>query len=553
MSTNAIRSRAPLLWLLGPLISGYALGEEFKEAPVPLLGAVGWVGAIAALVLIRRGSKSVKTVSIWSALFLVSATFLSWGYYLHRLNPVPVDWTLLPPREAELVLETKRTFRAETRYGQTIGIALIKEAPRILEDLVGQKVYFQLDPLGKGLSPVRSEIFLGRGILSYIGEENDPESFDHYLNRTGTYFELRRGPILEQIEKANWFYRFCESQNKKFEAILRLGSKEENEWQNPFTAMLLGKKSALTSEQRERYLASGTMHFFAISGLHVGAAALAIYYFFLIIRLPRTFSAIAGLVILFFYVQITGGAPSATRAFLMVFFFWGAAALTRKPAPFSALVLSAMAVLLAYPVQIWNSGFQLSYAVVGAILLYGVPLGEKLVQFYRPFGGLPEVSYRLYHRTVLSGSRRLFELFAVSLAASLMSSPFTIQYFHLFTPGAVILNMVLVPLAGLLVAGGIISLFCGLIKLAWLSTFFNHGCWLIIWCLDEIINVFLEIPGIFWRLKYDLPGAGPMAAIIILGVMLVLRAKKTPPSGLAYCLPAIILGLVVVFGTHSLT
>ncbi len=544
---NAIRFRAPLIWLLGALLAGFTLGENFSQSPVLFLVITGTLTAMLALPLTRWNRQ--KAGLLWSILFLTAATLISCGYYIHRQNPPPGDWRMLPPREANLVVKTERIFQKKDRFGRTTGIALIEQAPSIMKDLEGQKAYFQIKSDDTEKAPVKSEVFRLRGIIGYIGGNKESGSFDHYLNKTGTNFELRRGRILERLEEANGFYRFCQAQNDKFEAILRLGSKDENEWQNAYTAILLGKKSALTQTQKERYLASGTMHFFAISGLHVGAAAMVIYYFFLLLRLPRSVSALSGLGILFLYVQITGGSPSAMRAFIMVAVFWASSVLVRKRSPLSALILSALLVLVAEPLQLWNSGFQLSYAVVGAILLYGLPLGKKLTDIFQPFRGLPEISHTWGHWKILKSSQKLAELFAVSLSAGIMSSPLTIQYFQIFTPGAVLLNLILVPLVGLLVAGGFISLFFGLLKMTWLSAYFNHGAWLILWFLDAIIDFFQKAPGFFWPLSYRWHNTGQLTVCVLLGLMLAGHNKKWLPSGLAFCLPPVILGMVIIFST----
>ena len=66
------------------------------------------------------------------------------------------------------------------------------------------------------------------------------------------------------------------------------------------------------------------MHLFAISGLHVGVVALVVGGLFGILPLPRKLKIIAGLGSVFLYVQITGGQPSAMRAFIMVTCLWGA-------------------------------------------------------------------------------------------------------------------------------------------------------------------------------------------------------------------------------------
>ncbi len=544
---DAIRFRAPLLWLLCALLAGFFLDEIFSLGSALFLVIAGGIGAVIALALTY--GKHQKAAFIWSVVFLTTAALISCGYYIHRLNPPPQDWQWLPPREADLIVKTERIFQTNDRFGRATGIVVIKKAPVIMKELEGQKAYFQVKLNDAENSPVKSEIFHLRGIIGFIGENREPGSFDHYLNKTGTYFELRRGFILERLEPANPFYRFCNTQNDKFEAILRLGATDENEWQNAYAAMLLGKKSTLSQMQRGRYLASGTMHFFAISGLHVGAAAMVIYYFFLLLRLPRSASAPLGLAILLLYVQITGGSPSAMRAFLMVAVFWGSSILVRKPAPLSALVLSALLVLAMDPLQLWNSGFQLSYAVVGAILLYGLPLGKKLANIFQPFRGLPEISHTWGHRKILTGSRKLAELFAVSLSTGIMSSPLTIEYFQIFTPGAVFLNLILVPMVGLLVAGGFVSLFFGLLQMTWLSAFFNHGPWLIIWFIDAMIDFFQKTPGFFWPLDYRWHNTGQITVLILLGLMLAGHGKKWRPSGLAFCLPPFILGIILILST----
>jgi len=56
---------------------------------------------------------------------------------------------------------------------------------------------------------------------------------------------------------------------------------------------------------------------------------------------------VLGLGVLFLYVEITGGQPSAIRAFLMVSFLWGSRIIMRRSNPFPALVGSAVFILIA--------------------------------------------------------------------------------------------------------------------------------------------------------------------------------------------------------------
>ena len=59
--------------------------------------------------------------------------------------------------------------------------------------------------------------------------------------------------------------------------------------------MMLGEKNALSTEQKQDFRYSGTMHLFAISGLHVGVVALVVGGLFGILPLPRKLKIIAGL------------------------------------------------------------------------------------------------------------------------------------------------------------------------------------------------------------------------------------------------------------------
>ena len=83
------------------------------------------------------------------------------------------------------------------------------------------------------------------------------------------------------------FFLFCAQQNQKFEQFLRKGSEQNAGFAGITVAMLLGKKSALSHEQKAIFLATGVMHLFAISGLHVGMIALILFQFLSLLRWPR--------------------------------------------------------------------------------------------------------------------------------------------------------------------------------------------------------------------------------------------------------------------------
>ncbi len=236
----------------------------------------------------------------------------------------------------------------------------------------------------------------------------------------------------------------------------------------------------------------------------------------------------------------------------MVAIFWSSQLLFRQATPFAALLASGLFVLIIDPRQLWNAGFQLSYAVVAGILLYGLPLMERINNALILYPGLPSESYRWHQHLIKQCVHKLTGLFAISFSASLISSPLTIYYFNLFTPGAVLLNVILVTIATLVIINGVISLFFGLLQITAVSAFLNHGSWVLIWIVNETINFSVGIPGFFKRIDFDIDILGPLTLCVLLVSLFFCHSKKYINSRIAYWVPPLILLLFIVFGTHPL-
>jgi len=50
--------------------------------------------------------------------------------------------------------------------------------------------------------------------------------------------------------------------------------------------MMLGQKHELSDEQDAQFMQSGTMHLFAINGLHIGVVAMALHALLAVARVP---------------------------------------------------------------------------------------------------------------------------------------------------------------------------------------------------------------------------------------------------------------------------
>ncbi|WP_309382331.1 ComEC/Rec2 family competence protein [Cerasicoccus frondis] len=541
-------AHTPLLYLLLPLIAGYALANYLPHVEL----SNGWLSAtlvaciLATLAAFRAQSKALLIT--WGLLFALTVTLASWRYYTYRI-PAPPDLSAQPNREAEIDIEIKRVFAMRSQELRIAGIGEMVSAPAFAPQLHGQMVYFQCwkdepdAPVGRG------------GFIRLRGKleptPNAPEGFDGYLRQQGCYLKLTQASLREIIKQPSWLNQQFEHINQHWQSTLQIGANTPRTRQlaGIATAMFLGEKTALTTEQKERYIASGTMHLFAVSGLHVGIVAALIALVLNGLRIPRKVQPWLGLILLWGYVQITGAAPSAVRAFIMAFFFWMAYTLLRKPQPLSALAASAVVVLLLDPRQLWSAGFQLSYTVVTGLIVYGAPLQEWLQTRFKPYRLIMPDSQSRWQKLTVWAARLAFGLVAISFAATLYSAPLSVRYFGVLAPGAFLLNVPLVSLAPLAMTASLIAALAGSVGLTAVASFANHASWVFVAGMDALVEGFLQAPDSSMQLSWRWAGGGYSLALLMLAAALLLADQRTPIWARLGVPPTMLL-LGLVFGTE---
>lgn len=481
--------RAPALFLLAGIIPGLLLARMTPVGP--------WIFFTAlALALLACGLATRDKPGIWSLVFTLSAVLGFWAYGSARLPAQPApEWLAMPPREAVLELKIQRVMQAENRFGKSTGIARVVTASETSRLQASSRVFFRFSREDtERLNIMRGVTVEATGVLHPIPTEVAPDSFEAYLQETGIHYQFAQTSQARVTRAASTFKKLCHQTNLKFQDYLRLGAPEAGQFSEIYIAMLLGQKAELTPEQKDRFKMTGTMHLFAISGLHIGVIATVIWQMLLLCRIPSKFTAYFGLPLLYFYVEVTGAAPSAIRAFLMVAFFWASLAVQRQRAPLPALAASAVLVLLIQPLQLWQMGFQLSYLVVISIILYGLPLREKLGPYLRPGQFLPEADWSTYQRARYWFADKLLLLFIISLSAWLASAPLSAGFFGFVAPYAILVNILLVNLAALVISSGAITLTFASLGFAGLASFINHAAWLAISLMDGMVRLNVTLP-----------------------------------------------------------
>lgn len=215
------------------------------------------------------------------------------------------------------------------------------------------------------------------------------------------------------------------------------------------SAMLTGEKEKLDREIREQYQVNGIGHLLAISGLHLSFIGVAGYQGLRKLGLSYLTAGAVGGGILTLYGMMTGMSVSTTRALLMFLLRIGADMSGRVYDRLTALLVSAVVILLPAPRYMYDAGFLLSYGAIAAICLL-LPVLQKLGgQKYRSLPGM--------WKKVVDG------LYA-SIAIQLFLFPVTLYFFFEIPLYGVLLNVLVIPLMSVVLGAGLLgSLFYGVV------------------------------------------------------------------------------------------
>ncbi|MGZ0708245.1 ComEC/Rec2 family competence protein [Coraliomargarita sp. W4R53] len=536
-------TRAPALFLLVGMIAGFCLA---RAAAAPLTFSLLTALSLASLSLFLSRNKN----GLWLFSFITATTLAAWAYGTLRL-PAKPDPALLevPIREAYLHFKVERVMQARNHYGNATGIARIVQANSTSRLEKGAKILVRMKlPDSEAFNSLRGSEIKATGVLTPISPTVDPDSFEGYLKDIGIHYRFDRTSALQLIHPPSRFDQFCQQTNEKFQHYLRLGAPTESKLESIYIAMLLGRKAELDHEQKDRFQMTGTMHFFAISGLHIGVIATVIAQFLILVRVPRKWSPFIGLPLLYLYVEITGASPSAVRAFLMAVFFWASFAFTRQRSPLAALAASAVFVLIFKPDQLWSIGFQLSYTVVLSILLFGLPFYEMASARLAPFRYLPKANWAPSQHIYAWGQDALLLLFAISSSAWLASAPLSAAFFGYLSPGAILLNMLLVNLAALAISTGVISLALASFGLESAAGFINHAAWVSIRGMDLLVTGSTKVPGTIVHCDDFAEWIAYSGLVIYFALLFWLhRARKHRPP-VTWLLPPVVILATLLFG-----
>lgn len=254
--------------------------------------------------------------------------------------------------------------------------------------------------------------------------------------RQGLY-ELRM-EIIERLEK------LC-SDNKGIFSII-------NNKNGIIGAIILGDKTDLDSDIKELYSVSGIAHILAISGLHISFIGMAIYRL-LRRRFRFLFSAAVSIPVVLSFGIMSGFGISTIRAIIMFILKIIGEVLGRKYDAITAISLAGLVLLVQNPFVVCNSGFQMSFGAIIAIVLI-LPIVEE----------------------ILNTDNKIIKVLSANFTISLVMNPILAWNYYELPTFSFLLNIVVVPLMSVVIVSSIVGIFCSCIMFGFGKAVIFPGC-----------------------------------------------------------------------------
>jgi len=203
-------------------------------------------------------------------------------------------------------------------------------------------------------------------------------------------------------------------------------------------ALLLGKRRQISRETYLAFRKTGLLHFISLSGMHMGILIWLIWWATRIAGFMKPARAvICTIAVILFLLVVPPRAPTI-RAAVICWVFCASILFRRRSNPVNTLSLAAVILLLIRPTQLFEAGWQLSFACVLAIILFTGRIEDFLRELASRFGNSR-------HKFAKVGSF-VTRLFAAGLAAWLGAAGVLLYHFHIITPLASLWTVLVFPL-----------------------------------------------------------------------------------------------------------
>lgn len=424
--------------------------------------------------------------------------------------------------DSDIDLREDRVFLPISVTGVEMGGKLAPATGRILA------VYYRPDGVPNWKPPTYGQMVLMRSRLSRPGGSNNPGAFSwkDYLSRQRIYaVTYVRKPEQIEIFRENHANPFMSLAIRMKEYLSSsITSAMPRDEGSVVSGMVLGTYSALPDRLRSNFQKTGTLHLLAASGFNCAVIIVVFGFILARLKLPRRWTNITLIVLLIFYMMIVGAMPSIVRATVMAGLLLLGRVINRPADTLNLLWASAIVILAINPADLFDVGFQLSFAAVLALILV-LPVITAAAKIW----GLDPMTKRTPRHWTFKSARYAvnegWQGVTATAAATLGTLPISAQYFNQLSLVSIAVNaIVAAAILPIFILGMLIPLISHIPVvgpgLLWTETMITRGAL-------SAINWFGELPRSC--ISVSSPGiAGVTGYYIILAAIISYAYSRIP-------------------------
>ena len=262
-------------------------------------------------------------------------------------------------------------------------------------------------------------------------------------------------------------------------------------------AFLLGDSKYIEKQQKEIFSDASLSHILAISGMHVG------FVIGITSLLLKKFDKRKGkyllIIILVFFMELTGGSPSVIRAVIMSGFSIYSKLVYRKSDTINNIAISCLIILIINPYNILNIGFLLSFlGTLGIVLFY-----NRINSFFYNLNSVNKIVNKnnLDNQIILNNQKNkrtqyiyiifnkiimlLISAISISVSANILIFPVLLYLFNVISFIFLLSNILVIPILSIMSFTGYLSAVLSLISINLskiIAVIFNY-------CITIFINI----------------------------------------------------------------
>ena len=280
--------------------------------------------------------------------------------------------------------------------------------------------------------------------------------YREYLKTLNIYGNVNAETI-EVIEKASGNdIQFLINQMRE---NVKINAKKylDEETYSIYLGLILGDTTYIDDDVKEKFRNSNMSHILAVSGMHITYIVIGVVLFLSEVS-GKKIAKILSIIVLIFYVIISGFSPSIIRASSTAIIMLFGGIINRKADVWTSIAISLFIILIYNPFLIINIGLQYSYMGTLGIIL----LNKNIVSILKIKKNTNKHKIRRFRilktkflESILS---KLKEIIAVSISAQIFILPLTLFHFNTIGVYFLITNLLLSIIIGPVIMLGFILL-----------------------------------------------------------------------------------------------